>query len=154
MNDSRPLPIDHARLQPYLPTEPADSTVAAARAAMNRIDALAAQLGEQLDRLDSAEQVLLGGLVDAATGGDDLAMWVTKLDHGQRPILEHRLAQLGKARNVAAYRLGIAQSTDPAYLAWQRQCTEVRNQWQEVMYTAEGADIDRLRHLEAFAASH
>lgn len=155
MNDSRPLPLDLARLQSYLPAEPMEGAVARARSAVARIDTLVAQLAGLLDRYNSAEEALVDALVDAATAGDNLEHRLAQLDPGQRPTLEHRLAQLGKARNVASYRVDLAQRSDPDWLAWRQACAAVTAEWHETMdAAADGSDTDRLRHLERFAASH
>lgn len=154
--DTRPLPTTLAVLRShYLPSEP-ESSVSRALVAIARIDTAIAAARERLARRDEHERELVAELVNAAYTGDALEPIAARMVPGERPLLEHALAQLQAARQLASHRHARAQRSDPAYVMWKEACARVTREWEQCMASAGERDNEhaRLQRLSDFVTAH
>ena len=148
---SRPLPVDRQALKAYMPAQP-ESGVTRLREAVGRIDKVIAACREQITQRDELDHQLVSDLVGAAIAGEKLEPIAARMVPGDRAALEHRLTQLGIARNLAGHKHTQAEYNDPVHLEWKQACVEVERQWQVCM-SADKAD-DRFAALIAFSQRH
>lgn len=152
---NRPLPLDLATLRGYYyPLEP-ETSVSRGEIAIRRLDQVIAAVRQEITQRDEQERQLVSDVVSAAHTGDKIEPVALRMVPGDRPILEHRLAQLQNARTIADRERTRAQYADPVYLRWKATCEQITEEWRQCMYFHErDSEGDRLQRLTDFALVH